>query len=371
MIPISAAVVRSKGGPWSIESLELDEPRDDEVLVRIVATGICHTDLSMRDQYLPVRLPIVLGHEGAGVVEQVGPGVRGLNVGDHVVLAPLSCGACANCQTGMQVYCEQFLGLNIGGGRGDGSAMLRAGEEVVSGSFFGQSSFATHALAHERNAIRVGSDLPLELLGPLGCGVQTGAGTVFNALRPKAGSSIAVFGTGTVGLSAIMAARLAGCTRIIAVDVNENRLQLARELGATHAIDNSAGGALEATRTLTHGRGLDYSIDTTAAAAVLRQAVDCLASPGVCAVVGMARLGAEVALDVNTLLFGRTVRGVIEGESVPSVMIPALIEFWRQGRFPFDRLIRKYPFSAINQAADDMHTGNTTKPVLVMSEGIL
>lgn len=256
--------------------------------------------------------------------------------------------------------------MNIGLRRPDGSATIFHGESKISGAFFGQSSFATRVLAHDRNAIRVARDLPLEILGPLGCGIQTGAGTVINVLRPKAGASIAVFGTGPVGLSAIMAARLIGCSTIIAVDIRKNRLQLAEELGATHAIDNSEVDASDAIRQIMGGRGVNFSIDTTAAPAVMRKAVDCLAPPGVCAVLGLAPMGTEVSLDINVLGSGRTVRGVTEGECVPSVMIPALIELWRQGRFPFDRLIRKYAFQEINQAAQDMEQGDTLKPVLVM-----
>ena len=366
MPQITAAVVREKGGPWTLESLEVDEPRDDEVLVRIVATGVCHTDLSIRDQYLPLPLPIVLGHEGAGIVERIGSRVKSLTVGDHVVLVPLSCGACGNCQSGMQVYCDQFLRLNIGLRRPDGSATLRAGEKKMHGAFFGQSSFATHALANERNAIRVPRDIPLELLGPLGCGVPTGAGTVMNALRPKPGSSIAIFGTGTVGLSAIMAARITGCTTIIAIDRRESRLELARELGATHAIHNTTGDTVDAIRKLTGGRGVNFSIDTTAVPQVMREAVDSLAPPGTCAALGLAKAGAEFSLDINTLGQGRTIRGVTEGECVPNVMIPALLDLWRQGRFQFDRLVSKYPFEEINQAAADLASGAALKPVLVM-----
>lgn len=366
MTLVTAAVVRTKGGPWTLESLELDEPRDDEVLVRITATGVCHTDLSIRDQYLPLPLPIVLGHEGAGVVERVGSRVTSLAVGDHVVLVPMSCGACGNCQSGMQVYCDQFLRLNIGLRRPDGSSTMRDGDQKMSAAFFGQSSFATHALANERNAIRVPRDLPLELLGPLGCGVPTGAGTVMNALRPKPGASIAIFGTGTVGLSAIMAAKLVGCTTIVAVDVRAGRLEMAGELGATHALDNASGDAVDAIRELTGGRGVNFSIDTTAVPRVMRQAVECLAPPGTCAVLGLAHAGTEFTLDINTLGNGRTVRGVTEGECVPAVMIPALLELWRQGRFPFDCLVRQYAFAEINQAAADLVSGAALKPVLVM-----
>lgn len=368
MTTITAAVVRAPGGPWTLEEIELDEPRDDELLVKIAACGMCHTDLSIRDQYLPLPLPIVLGHEGAGVVERVGPRVRGIKPGDHVVLAPMSCGACGNCQSGLQVYCDQFMRLNIGTRRTDGSATLRDREGDIAGAFFGQSSFATHALAHQRNAIRVAGDVPLEILGPLGCSMQTGAGTVFNVLRPSPGSSLAVFGAGAVGLAAILAARVAGCAQIFAVDVRPSRLQLAMELGATHAIDNEQADAVREIRDATRQRGVNYAIDTTAIPPVMRQAVESLASPGTCALLGLARLGEEVSFDINLLGGGRTVRGVIEGESVPGVLIPSLIELWRQGRFAMDRLIRRYPLQAINQAASDMQTGETIKPVLVMEQ---
>lgn len=365
MTSITAAVVRTAGGPWSLETLRLDEPREDELLVRIAGVGICHTDVSIRNQYLPVPLPIVLGHEGAGVVERVGARVRGLAPGDHVVLCPLTCGRCGNCRGGAPMYCERFVRLNIGTRRADGSATIFDGESPISAAFFGQSSFATFALASQNNAVRVPRDVPLEILGPLGCSVQTGAGTVINALAPHCGASIAIFGSGPVGLSAVMAARLVGCATIIAVDIKENRLALARELGATHAIDARATDVVAAIRQLT-GRGAHYALDTTAQPAVIRQAVECLAMPGTCAVVGLAPLGTEVALDVNVLASGRTVRGVTEGESVPSVFIPQLIEFWRQGRFPFERMIRTYALSEINQAVADMESGATLKAVLRM-----
>lgn len=363
---VTAAVVHHPGGPWSLETLELDEPHSNEALIRITAVGVCHTDLSIRDQYLPLRLPIVLGHEGAGVVERVGSDVTDLAAGDHVVLCPMSCGQCNNCRDGLQVYCDDFLRLNIGGRRHDGSPTFRSDSPKVAGAFFGQSSFATHVLAHRRSVVRVPRDLPLELLGPLGCGIQTGAGAVMNVLRPRAGGSLAVFGVGAVGLSAIMAAHLAGCAPIVAVDVLPSRLEMALELGATHAVDNSRADAEEAVRAACGGRRVSCSIDTTAHPRVLRQAVESLATPGVCISLGLARAGAEMTQDINHLGNGRTIRGVTEGESVPEVMIPALIELWRAGRFPFDRLIRKYPWADINQAAADLQSGAAIKPVLVM-----
>src|SRR5262245_31404181 len=204
---IRAAVATAKSEPFAIEALEIDDPRDDEVLVRMVGVGICHTDLIVRDQYYPTPLPAVLGHEGAGVVERVGARVTKVQPGDHVVLSYLSCGTCPNCQRGQMFYCPQLFALNFGGGRLDGSKALRRRDSAISSHFFGQSSFATRAIANQRNAVKVSPDAPLHLLGPLGCGIQTGAGAVMNSLNPRAGSSIAVFGAGAVGTSAIMAAR--------------------------------------------------------------------------------------------------------------------------------------------------------------------
>jgi aryl-alcohol dehydrogenase len=360
---ITAAVVRAKGEPFRIEEVELDAPRDDEVLVRIVATGMCHTDLVARDQLYPVPFPLVCGHEGAGIVEQVGARVTKVRPGDPVVLTYLSCGACFACLRGRPMYCYRLFDLNFGGKRADGSLTMRQNGTGVHGAFFGQSSFATHALASERNVVRVRPDAPLELLGPLGCGVQTGAGSVMNALRPEAGSSIAIFGAGAVGLSAVMAARAVGCTPIIAVDPKPERLALARELGATHTINPAEADPVAEIRRLTDGGAL-YALEMAGIPQVLRQAVDCLVPTGVCGLVGAAPVGVEASLDMTTVLLGRTVRGLIEGESIPDIFIPRLIDLYLEGRFPFDRLIRPYPFAEINAAAADSEQGRTIKPVL-------
>jgi len=362
MTQARAALTPCCGAGWTMTDVQLDEPRGDEILVRIVATGICHTDISVRDQHLPIPLPAVLGHEGAGVVERVGPAVTELVPGDHVVLTVINCGKCNNCLGGSPTYCEQMMQLNFSGRRLDGSALIRRGEEEVSGGFFGQSSFATFALATERNAVKVPKDIDLSLLGPLGCGIQTGAGTVFNTLRPEIGSSIVIFGVGAVGLSAIMAARVAGCTSIIAVDLHANRLELARELGATHVIDPLAGDIVQAVRAI--GGGVNYAIDTSANTTVIRQAVDCLLPMGRCTMVGVSRPGAEVTVPVMSLFFGQTLGGAVEGNAVPKILIPRLIELWRQGRFPFERMVKFYDFEQINQAVADSASGATLKAIL-------
>jgi aryl-alcohol dehydrogenase len=360
---ITAAVVERPNAAFMLQTVELEEPRADEVLVRIAGVGICHTDLVCRDQYFPVPLPCVFGHEGSGVVERTGDAVTKVSPGDHVVLSFKSCGRCANCVKGAGPYCLDLYGQNFAGGRPDGtSALSRAGERV-NGHFFQQSSFATFALANQANVVKVDKAAPLDLLGPLGCGIQTGAGAVINSLRPQAGSSIAVFGAGSVGLSAVMAARVVGCATIIAIDPQPARRALALELGATHVLDPADGDPVAAIVAAT-GAGVDFSLECTGLPAVLRQAVDCLILTGTCGVIGVAPLGTEVSLDINGILFGRTVRGIIEGDSIPDRFIPELIELHRQGRFPFDRLVRFYPLAEIQDAVDATERGEVLKAVL-------
>lgn len=363
---ITAAVVRSRGGPFRLETLDIEEPRAGEVLVRVVATGVCHTDMVMRDQDLPTPQPVVLGHEGAGVVERVGPGVTKVAPGDHVVMAFNSCGGCPSCRDQAPSYCHEFFPRNFIGVRPDGSSGLSKNGETIHANIFGQSSFATHALCHERNAVRIPRTAPLEILGPLGCGVMTGAGAVLNALKVEAGRSLVVFGAGAVGLSAMLAAEAVGAGPITVVDINPARLELALELGADHALDGREGGVVERIREIT-GAGADYTLDTTANLAVMRQAVDALAPRGTCGLVGASRMGDELSLDAVALMSGgRVVRGVVEGDADPDVFIPHLIELHQAGRFPFDRLIAFYPFEAIGQAVADGEAGRVVKPVVRM-----
>lgn len=359
-----AAVVRQPGGPFSIEDVQLDDLRENEVLIKIAGVGMCHTDLIVRDQHMPTPLPAVLGHEGSGVVVEVGSAVRKVVPGDHVVLSYASCGICANCQRGLNGYCPDLYGRNFSGSRPDGSSPCRDQHgHSLSSYFFAQSSFSQYAVATERNTVKIRNDVPIEIMGPLGCGIQTGAGAVINALRPQAGSSIAIFGVGSVGLAAVMAAKIVGCAVIVAVDLNESRLALARELGATDTID-AANDPVAAVRALTGGEGAQFSLDCTGIPAVVRQAADCLRLTGTCGIIGVAPLGTEVTFDMNGLLFGRTVRGIIEGDSIPDIFIPQLIELWRQGRFPFEKLIKFYPLSEIDEAAHASERGDVLKAVL-------
>ncbi|MER6960005.1 MULTISPECIES: NAD(P)-dependent alcohol dehydrogenase [unclassified Streptomyces] len=364
-ITTRAAVVESGGAPFTLSEVVLDDPAPHEAVVRLVAAGLCHTDLGVASGGLPFPLPGVLGHEGAGVVEAVGSAVTGVAPGDHVVLSFTSCGDCRNCHGGHPAYCATWLPLNlIGGRRADGTGTISRDGETLGGHFFGQSSFAERALVDERSLVKVDPDVPLTSIAPLGCGVQTGVGAVWNVLKPVIGSTIVVLGAGAVGLSAVMAAALTPATRIIAVDRVAERLELAKELGATHTVDAGQAALGEAIAEITGGQGADGIVETTGSTAVLRQGVDALAARGTLVIVGAPAFGTEVALDVNGMLGGKQVVGLTLGDSETQSFIPALVELVKAGRLPLDRLIGAYAFEDIGQAVQDMTSGKTIKPVL-------
>jgi aryl-alcohol dehydrogenase len=363
---VTAALATAPKTPFEIVELSLDEPRPDEVRVKLIATGVCHTDAIVRDQVYPTPLPAVLGHEGAGVVEAVGSLVTSVAVGDSVVLSANSCGVCGQCMAGRPAYCADFFGRNFAGTRSDGSTALKDGDTAISSHFFGQSSFATHVNVAARSVVKVDSELPLELLGPLGCGLQTGAGAVINSLQVRAGSSIAVFGTGAVGCAALMAAAAVGATTIIAIDIVDSRLATAKELGATHMINSRTMDVAAEIFRITRELGVDYALDTTGIPAVLRQGADILGTGGTVALVGAPAPGTEVSFEVGaSLLKGWHFRTIIEGDSVPQVFIPQLIQLWQQGKFPLEKLSRTFAFTDINNAFDASASGEVIKPILV------
>jgi aryl-alcohol dehydrogenase len=364
---ITAAVVEERCGPFRLQELDLGPLREDEVLVRVAASGICHTDLVCRDQWIPVPLPAVLGHEGAGVVEWVGDAVTTVAQGDHVALSYDSCGVCPQCAHGRAYYCHRIFEHNFASARTDGTTALSRGGEAVHSHFFGQSSFATKAVAHERNVVKLDDSVPFEVVAPFGCGIQTGAGSVLNAMRPEPGSSIAVFGAGAVGLSAVMAARVAGCEPIVVVDPRAGRLELARELGATHVLDASQRDPADVILGIT-GFGVDFALEACGAPAALESAIRSLAPRGECVVVGAPPPDSTASFDVSHLFSsGRRIVGVVEGESMPAEFFPRLLELWRSGQLPVERMMRTYDFDEIEQAVHDAESGETVKPVLVMS----
>lgn len=360
-----AAVLEERGADPGIREVETTDLRAGEVLVRISGVGICHTDLTAIDGALPLPHPMVLGHEGSGTVEAVGPQVRSLQVGDRVVVSFASCGECRSCSGSRPAYCERFAALNYSGVRPDGSTTLRAGGQDVHGSWFGQSSWGTHAVVDERGAVSVDPDVPTHLLGPLGCGLLTGAGTVLNVLRPRPGQSIGFWGLGTVGLAGVMAAKAAGCETIVAVDLADDRLELARELGATHTINSSTTEKVPRVIRQETG-GLALAMEAVGLGEVVRDALTSLRSPGTCATVALQGFTNEITIDQSHLLLGRTLTGVIEGDSDPHQLIPHLVREWREGRFPFDQLITEYAFDDLATALGDLRAGRVVKPVLRM-----
>ena len=360
--------INERGGAFTVEEVDLDAPRASEVLVRVVASGICQTDLHARDGYFPIPTPAVVGHEGVGIVEQVGSAVRSVRPGDRVVMVSPSCGECANCQADHSAYCLKLPGIKMNGVRMDGTSTLHRAGQKLGGAFFQQSSLATHALATERNVVKVAGDVDLEVLASLPCGVSTGAGAAINVLAVRAGLSFAVLGAGAVGLAGLMAAKDAGCAPIIAVDIRAHRLELARELGATHTLDGDDPDLVGELRRITAGRGVQAVLDTTAVPEMVGRAVDALAMLGVYCLVGSARGGVRASFEMRALQYGRTIRGSIQGDSRPHAFVPELIARYRAGRFPMDRLITRYAFADVNRAAADLESARAIKPVVCMPQ---
>jgi aryl-alcohol dehydrogenase len=367
MRTVTAAVSRPGTGEFCIEQLSMEDPRSDEVLVRFTAAGLCHTDLEVAAGNLPTPRPVVAGHEGAGVVEAAGSAVTGFRPGDRVIASFSFCGTCRNCLRGMPAYCPGHFPLNFGAQRADGSVGLRdAAGEPVRDHFFGQSSFAGYGLCRPSSLIGVGSSaLPDHVLAPLGCGVITGAGAVWNSLRVSPGSTVSIFGAGSVGLSAVMAALAAGAARIIVSDPLSSRLDLAARLGATDLIDASHDSPAEAISDLTGGAGVDFSVESTGLPRVMSDAVAVLAPLGTAAILGVPPPGAGLTIGAFALLEGRTVTGSIVGHQAPAVLVARVLDLNRRGRFPFDLLVRTYPLADITTAVQDVRSGDAVKAVLI------
>ncbi|MDH6532816.1 aryl-alcohol dehydrogenase [Aurantimicrobium minutum] len=363
---ITAAVARKAGKDLVIEDIDLDALRPNEVRVRMVASGVCHTDAIVRDQVYPTPLPAVLGHEGAGVIEAVGEEVVNYAVGDHVVMNAAFCGYCNKCRSGLVAYCENLWAADFAGRRSDGTTAFSKKGEVISSHFFGQSSFASYSNVVQESLIKIDKDIPLEIVAPLGCGIQTGAGSILNELKPELGSTLVIIGTGAVGFGAIMAGIIAGCENVIAVDIHDSRLSLAKEIGATATINTTKLDLNREIMRLTNGAGANYILDTTGRPEVLREAADSLGLRGTLALVGVAKPGTEVSFEIGlSLVKGWTFKTIIQGSSVPQVFIPKLIQLWKEGRFPIDKLMKNYDLKDINQGFHDSHTGVTIKPVVV------
>lgn len=366
----TAAICRGHDHPFSIEPVTLADLAPDEILVRVVACGICHTDLAVRDAQLPVPLPVVLGHEGAGIVEAVGSGVTGARPGDRVVMSFNSCGHCPSCDVDAPTYCYNFFPNNWSGTRADGTPTMHHEGAPMAANFFGQSAWATHAITHDRNTVVLPerfASIPLDMIAPIGCGLMTGAGAVLNAMAVRSGMPIAVFGTGTVGMAAIMAAKIAGANPIIAVDVNDARLALALELGATHAF-NARDDAPTKIRQLCPA-GLGYALDTTGINKVIENAWNLLAPKGICGIVGASAPSDNLTFNEAAFMGGgRTVMGILGGNSDGGPFLLELLDHHLAGNFPFDRLIGHFDFAQINEAIEASEGGHVVKSVLRMGQ---
>lgn len=368
---IQASVVDTIGAQFVLETLELDEPGPGEALVRVVATGLCHTDAITRQGDLPLPLPGVLGHEGAGVVETVGDGVTAVAPGDHVVIGWPYCGDCRNCLRGEPRYCSRLgealvSGVRFLGPRAGETALHREDGSALSSHFFGQSSLASFALAWADALVKVPQSMPLEIMGPLACGISTGAGAVLNTARPGPGDSLVVYGVGAVGLAAVMAAQSTPVTTIVAVDRHASRLELARSLGATHTVtasDTSVDEVMECC-----GGHAAFSLECTGVIPVVRQAIDSVGMLGTCLLIGGAPAGAEFSADHLSTLWGKRIVGVLGGSGRSETLIPTLMHLHAQGRFPFDRLLEFFDLDQVEEALEASHSGEVLKPVVRMAQ---
>ena len=365
MKQIKAAVLEAYDTPFVLHDVEIDEPRDHEVLVKIVASGVCHTDGLAQHADLPFPPPGVLGHEGSGIVEAIGAKVTSVEVGDHVIIGWPWCGECEACLTGNPRYCALIGRLLAGGNRLDGSSAFRRDGGPLNSHFFGVSSFATYSITNESSLVNVEKSLPIEKLGPLACGIATGAGAVFNAAQPKIGDSLVVYGTGSVGLAAIMAAKNTGATKIIAVDLHDSRLEMARSLGATHTVNAKNDDPVSAIHDICGGPAT-FALECTGIIAVCRQAIDSVGMMGTAILIGGAPAGAEFSADHLTTLWGKTIKGILGGEGTSKRLMTGLLDLYQQGRFPFDRLITEFPFDQVNEALAASYAGDVLKPLLIM-----
>jgi aryl-alcohol dehydrogenase len=365
MVEAIAAIMPGANQPFSVEPITVDEPRAGEILIDIKAVGVCHSDLVMVSGAFGTAFPAVFGHEGAGIVAAVGVGVTKVAVGDKVLLTFNSCGKCVRCEDDDPSYCVHFTPMNMLCARDDGSSRLHQHGKNLSDNFFGQSSFASKAIATERNVIKLSPDADLAILAPLGCGIQTGAGAVINSLSAKAGQSLVVIGGGAVGLSALLGGKIAGCSPLILIEPQQSRRDIAKELGADHVIDPNAGDIVEAVRAIVPA-GADLVVDTSGFLPAVTSSTSMIATKGKIGLVGLpgdftAALPVPI---IQWITMGGTVRGIVEGDSDPDVFLPALIAHHDAGRLPIEKFITTYPFARINEAIEDAHKGTSIKVVL-------
>lgn len=368
MIDALAAVVWQPGGPWHIEPILLPAPESHQVLIRVAACGLCHTDDKARMGQMPMPLPAVLGHEGSGTVMAVGGCVDAFAPGDRVLLGWPFCGECFACHEHQPRYCEALKPLAFSGQFWQAGQLLpsqyqtRTGQPLY-GHFFGQSALATHALVAASSLVKIPHDFPLLAAGPLACGLATGAGAVLHHTPVR--QTLVVIGCGAVGFGALMAARVMGWHNIIVVDQHPERLALAAELGATRIVINDGRSLL----TQLPYR-VDLILECTGLIPLVEQAIDCIGPLGVCLLLGGGLAGERFSAEQRSVLWGKRIEGVLGGGGTSASLLTRLMQLHLTGDFPFDRLLTYYPLADVMQARADVHAGTVIKPVLVMPEEV-
>jgi Zn-dependent alcohol dehydrogenase len=365
---MKAAVARAANRPLMIEDLELASPQAGEVRIRLLAAGVCHTDVMGLEGSMAISFPVVLGHEGVGVVEEVGEGVTHVASGDRVMMTQPVCGRCWHCVRGEPALCELKKARIFAGGMMDGTTRLSDRDGSPIRHFFCQSSFAEQSVADQRGVVRIPDDVEAHVVAPLACGGGTGLGAVLNTARVEPTSNVVVFGCGGVGLHAILAAvHLVGAAKVIAVDVVDHKLELAGRAGATHVINSRETDAVAEIRRLT-GRGADYAFDASGIPAVLAQAWDCTRAGGVTVAVGVPPVGTPITVNAFGLISGKSLLGCSSGSVRPSVDIPRYIELYQAGRLPLDVVVTTtFGLDEVNDALEAMHAGKVGRGVLVMA----
>jgi S-(hydroxymethyl)glutathione dehydrogenase/alcohol dehydrogenase len=363
-VQIKAAILRETNQPLIIEEVEIDEPGPREVLVRTVATGVCHSDLHCVRGALPTRTPAILGHEPAGVVEAVGAEVSALKEGDHIIACTsIYCGDCPQCLSGRPHLCVNRAACRRA--RGARPRLSQNGTPID--QFADLAAFAERMLVHERAVIKIADDIPLDRAALLGCAVTTGVGAALNTAEVRPGSSVAVFGTGGVGTSIIQGARIAGARQIIAVDLLDSKLAIARHFGATHTLNSAKVDPVKEIKALSDG-GTDYSFEAIGNAKVLEQCFYCLAPRGICTLVGAIPTGQKVELLAGHFYIEKQIRGCFMGSNRFHLDMPRYLDFYRQGRLNLDDMVsRKARLEDVNEAFRAMEAGEVTRTVLTFA----
>ena len=362
-----AAVLYAAGTPLRLEQVEVLPPQRGEVLVRIYAGGVCHSDLHVMKGHLPMPKPIILGHEGSGIVEEVGEGVTSVQQGDHVIFIwRVSCGSCDYCSSGRPALCDVGTQVRVTGLMPDGTTRFRLNGEPIR-HFAGVSSFSELSTMPEAAVLKIPQDFPLDKAALLGCGVITGVGAVANGAKVKVGNSVAIFGCGGIGLNAVQGARIVGALKIIAVDVMPQKLEYARQMGATHLVDGSKEDSVEVIKKLTGGRGVDYAFEAIGLAKTIEQAFAAIRRGGTTVVIGVTPADVRVSINANEMVYSeKTLMGSVYGSSRPRIDILNLLEMHEAGKLQLDELLtRTYPLEQINEAYAALERGEVARSLVL------